>query len=166
MNSFHFQQVEISADLLSLLSDFTCGVSTMDAILHSQCLFSELNIEEPIAYCVYNAENMLVGFCIVGKTTYSLEYDDQWYSLPMIDIACLAVHTNYRYQGVGTAILNMICTKAAKYMPEATHLHVDALDLNDGTYSAVGFYEQYHFEYYARSGPDTAKMFYQLNETE
>lgn len=136
----------------------------MDGILHSQCLLAELEIGKPVAYCIYNTENRLVGFCIIGQTSYSFADIGIQDFLPTVEIACLAVHQTYQHQKVGTAILDKIREKINEYMPEAIFMHVDALDLNDETYSAVPFYEKYGFDYYTRSGSDTASMFYQLME--
>ena len=56
MNNYQIQPVEISADIISLLSGFYCGVKLMDEILHSQGLLSELHTDNPMAYCVYNEQ--------------------------------------------------------------------------------------------------------------
>ena len=57
MNNYQIQPVEISADIISLLSGFYCDVKLMDEILHSQGLLSELHTDNPMAYCVYNEKN-------------------------------------------------------------------------------------------------------------
>lgn len=62
MNNYQIQPVEISADIISLLSGFYCGVKLMDEILHSQGLLSELHTDNPMAYCVYNEKKLLGCF--------------------------------------------------------------------------------------------------------
>lgn len=163
MHKYIIQPVEISADLLPILSDFSCGVEPMDEILHSQGILSELHTEDPVAYCVYTEEHKLVGFCIAGVVNQQIDLDGHTYFLDMIDVACLAVHKDYQYKGIGTAILNLLCEKAESIVPDALFLHVEALDLDDGSYSAVPFYQKYGFVYSSRSGQDAARMFYMLN---
>lgn len=68
MNNLVIQPVEVLADILPLLKDFTCGVPEMDEILHSQGLLAEMDVDNPIAYCVYNEKKKLIGFCIIRNT--------------------------------------------------------------------------------------------------
>lgn len=56
MGDYTIRSVEISPDLLPLLREFSCDVPEMDSILHSQGLLAELYVDDPVAYCVYNAE--------------------------------------------------------------------------------------------------------------
>lgn len=162
MDSYSFQSVEISASLLPLLADFTCGVGMMDDILHSQGLLAELHTDNPVAYCVYNECHVLVGFCIWGTIDQPIDFSGSCELIPMIDVACLAVHKDYQYRGIGTAILNVVCEKSSNAVPSAKFIHVDALDCDDGSYSAVPFYLKYGFEYYSRAGEDVARMLYRL----
>lgn len=163
MGNYTIQSVEISPDLFPLLQEFSCGVPDMDDILHSQALFAELNIDDPVAYCVYHAEQELVGFCIIGKIHLPIEYAGHCEYLDMIDVACLAVRKDYQCLGIGTAILDLVCDKAEVLVPGVEYVHVDALDIEDGTYSAVPFYQKYGFRYAARAGKDVACMFYALH---
>lgn len=163
MHKFSIYSATISADLLPILANFSCGEAVMDEILHSQSLLTELHTDNPIAYCVYSDAQQLVGFCIAGVINQQIELDGHNYGLDMIDVACLAVHKDFRYMGIGTAILNMLCEKANDFLPNATFLHVEALDLDDGSYSAVPFYQKYGFFYSSRSGQDAARMFYKLD---
>lgn len=162
MDNYSFQSVEISANIIPLLADFTCGVEMMDDILHSQGLLSELNTENPVAYCVYDDNHVLVGFCIWGIIYQPVDFNGECELIPMIDIACLAVHKDYQFRGIGTAILNVVCEKSSNIIPSVQFVHVDALDCEDGSYSAVPFYIKYGFEYYSRAGEDAARMLYKL----
>lgn len=166
MGDYTIRSVDISPDLLPLLREFSCGVPEMDGILHSQGLLAELYVDNPVAYCVYNAEQELVGFCIIGKINLPLEYDGHCEYLDMVDVACLAIREDYRYLGIGTAILDLVCDKAEALVPGVEYVHVDALDLEDGTYSAVPFYQKYGFRYAARAGKDVACMFYALHKVQ
>ena len=162
MNNYQIQPVGISADIISLLSGFYCGLKLMDEILHSQGLLSELHTDNPMAYCVYNEQKLLVGFCIAGQISLPYETDGGYAYVDMVDIACLAVHKDFQYRGIGTAILDYICKKADIICSGADFIHVDALDLDDGSYSAVPFYQKYGFSYCSRSGEDAARMLYAL----
>lgn len=163
MNDLVIRSVEVSADILPLLKDFTCGVPEMDGILHSQGLLAEMDVDNPIAYCVYGGKGKLIGFCIIGSLSLPIEYNGHCEYVDTIDIACLAIHKDYQCVGIGTAILNFVCDKAEHLMPGVEFLHVDALDLENG-YSAVPFYQKYGFRYAARSGKDVACMFYTLHK--
>ncbi len=158
--------MDISADILPLLRDFSCGVKDMDEILHSHGLLAEIYVEDPVAYCVHAQNNELVGFCIIGKINFPIEYEGHTEHVDMVDIACLAVRKDYQCRGIGTAILNLVCNKAEDFIPNVEFLHVDALDLEDGTYSAIPFYQKYGFQYAARAGQDVACMFYMLHEAD
>lgn len=117
MGDYTIRSVDISPDLLPLLREFSCGVPEMDGILHSQGLLAELYVDDPVAYCVYNAGQELVGLCIIGKINLPLEYEGHCEYLDMIDVACLAVRKDYRYLGIGTAILDLVCDKAEALVP-------------------------------------------------
>jgi len=127
---------------------------------------AELHTESPVAYGVYTDSQLLVGFCIAGIVHHQIDFGEQSFSVDMVDIACLAVRKEFQYQGIGTAMLNVICDKADQLVPDGMFLHVEALDLDDGSYSAVPFYQKYGFVYYSRSGEDAARMFYRLNTDE
>ena len=95
-----------------------------------------------------------------------MEYEGHCEYLDMIDVACLAIREDYRYMGIGTAVLDLVCDKAEVLVSGVEYVHVDALDLEDGTYSAVPFYQKYGFRYAARAGKDVARMFYALHKVQ
>ena len=164
ISDFVIQPVEISADILYILKDFTCGVDEMDEILHSPLFVAELNTDNPRGFLIKNGMCDLIGVLIIGETSVPIEYEKEKTSyLDMVDIACLAIHKDFQYKKIGTAILNWVCSKANDFIPDVEYLHVDALDLQDGSYSAVPFYERFGFQYIDRSGVDTARMVYALH---
>lgn len=162
MHNYRFQQAELSADLLPILREFSSGVEAMDDILHSKLLLAELHTDEPQAFFVKTEEDANAAFFIIGKIYIPFGDKDHEEYYEMIDVACLAVAEEYRNQGLGTAILDYICEKADKIIPECDFIHVDALDLDDGSYSAVPFYKKYGFVLHSRSGVDAARMFYSI----
>lgn len=162
MHKYISQPVVISAEIFDVLKGFSCGVPKMDEILQSRTLLAELNTQNPQAYCVYNQEEDLVAFYIVGKISMPIDANGEEHYVEMVDIACLAVAEKYRYKRVGTAILDDICEMADAIVPDGDYIHVEALDLDDGSYSAVRFYEKYGFQYDSRAGSDAARMFYPL----
>lgn len=97
MNDLVIQSVEVSADILPLLKDFTCGVPEMDGILHSQGLLAEMDVDNPVAYCVYGGQRKLIGFCIIGSLSLPIEYNGHCEYVDTIDITCLAIHKDYQY---------------------------------------------------------------------
>lgn len=161
---FTFQPVAISAEIFNILDDFYCGEKVMDDILHSRALFAELNTQNPQAYCVYSKSGVLVAFYIVGRISMPIGDEYEVHYVDMVDISCLAVAKKYRYQGLGTAILDEICERADSIVPNGDFIHVEALDLDDGSYSAVGFYEKFGFQYSSRAGEDAARMFFSLHK--
>lgn len=162
INKFLFQPVVISAEIFDILEGFHCGVKTMDDILHSRVLLAELNSTHPQAYCVYAENGTLAAFYILGEICMPITDEGKTHHVNMVDISCLAVAESYRYQGLGTAILDWICEKSASKTPAVDFIHVEALDLDDGSYSAVGFYEKFGFQYNSRAGGDLARMFFKL----
>lgn len=162
MSEYKFQQVDISADLIPILHNFTCGVEAMDEILHSKVLLAELHTDEPRAVFVKTQSGENAAFFIYGKIYLPFDNGIGVEHVEMIDIACLAVAENFRNLGIGTAVLDYICEKADTLVPDCDLVHVDALDLDDGSYSAVPFYKKYGFVLYSRSGPDAARMFYSI----
>jgi len=164
MSKYIFQPVAISAENFSKLQNFSCGVKLMDEILHSQVLAAELNTLDPQAYYVFSREKgSLLAFYIVGKICMPID-DGHLHYVEMVDIACLAVAKEYQGQHIGTDILDHICEQADSIVPDGDFIHVEALDLDDGSYSAVGFYERYGFRYSSRAGADAARMFLMLGE--
>lgn len=164
ISDFVIQPVEISADILYILKDFSCGVVEMDEILHSPLFVAEMNTLNPRGFLINTEDGILIGLLILGETSVPIEYEEGKLSyFGMVDIACLAVRKDFQYKGIGTEILNWVCSKANEFMPDVEYLHVDALDLKDGSYSAVPFYERFGFQYVDRSGVDTARMVYALN---
>lgn len=163
MNKFIFRPIALSAEIFDILKGFSCGVKAMDDILHSQTLLAELNTSNPQAYCVYAENGVLAAFYILGEISMPIIDEGEVHYVNMIDISCLAVAESYRYQGLGTAILDWICEKSVSLMPAIDFIHVEALDLDDGSYSAVGFYEKFGFQYNSRAGEDLARMFFPLS---
>ncbi len=163
MNKFTFRPVVLSAEIFDILNDFNCGVKTMDDILHSRALLAELNTSNPKAYCVYTENGILAAFYILGEISMPIIDEGEVHYANMVDISCLAVAKSYRNQGLGTAILDWICEKSALMIPAIDFIHVEALDLDDGSYSAVGFYEKFGFQYNSRAGEDLARMFFPLS---
>lgn len=162
MRNYLFQSVEVSAELLPLLATLPTGVPLMDKILHSQAILANLSDDDLRAYCVFTEDKRLVGFCLLGIMSLSIETEDSYYCEDMIDVACLAIHKEFQHQGIGTAILEYILDNADSILPNVEYLHVDALDMDDGSYSAVPFYKKFGFKLYARSGEDAARMFYSI----
>ncbi len=69
ISDFVIQPVEISADILYILKDFTCGVDEMDEILHSPLFVAELNTDNPRGFLIKNGMCDLIGVLIIGETS-------------------------------------------------------------------------------------------------
>lgn len=158
-----YRSVPITSEILIQLQDFSCGIGAMDDILHSQNLLAGLSENEMSAYFVYAPNGELIGFYvldIIGLEIKDNDYDD---FLNVVDIACLAVRKDYQRQGVGSAILKKIYDQAEQMNPQGLYLHVEALSLDDASYSAVPFYEKNGFIYIAPAGNDIIRMLYKMH---
>jgi len=158
------------ADNTSALSDFRCGVKSMDDFIHDKenglAKFIEFGLSN--LWLVYEGEKV-VAFFALSKDTLILDQHDAnsitkdtkdkklpsqlppkdeielWEKFPAIEIDYLAVREEKRKQGLGTVLVSKIVDFAAKDSLSATKfITVNALDTKE--YSAVGFYKRCDFK--------------------
>ena len=152
-------------DDVSCLSDFHCGVESMDAFIHSNLQDSIDNL-----YCkayIVKIDNEIVAFFALSFDSIELlpqevynvvyrndltidiigNYNDIFLdksSFPSIEIAYLAVRNDMRGKELGTCIIDIIREKAL-YQDFAGCQFLTVVPLNQVSYSAVGFYEKLGF---------------------
>lgn len=169
-----------------ILRDFKCGVEVMDKFLHDPVkLMQSLTDHESTAYTAHDAEGRLVGFFALNMDILDLDDDDkddlthgysradapsfktdkefeEFMSQPrfkVVDIAYLAVPKKLQRRDIGTIIMNHIFDMAKSMNPDGLFITVDALHLHDGSYSAVGFYENFNFQRIIPPHEDTIRMY-------
>lgn len=77
----------------------------------------------------------------------------------VVDIAYLAVREDARGQGIGSLIMDLIFSMAEEMNPGGWFMTVDALYLPQKSYSAVEFYEKFHFQRMVPPKMDTIRMY-------
>ena len=108
-------------------------------------------------------EELQLGLSSTGTPEVDWNYKDTFYAkprYPALDIAYLAVRNEYRGNGVGQSIVEMIAEKArTQSFAGCQFLTVEALATSE--YSAVGFYERCGFTANEVRKPykDTLRMF-------
>jgi len=166
------------------LDGFECGIEKMDTFIHSSSFFETLREYDCDAYTVI-LDNQVVGLFAINMDVLDLDDDDkddlthgfsranapqfksdkefdEFMSTPrfhVVDIAYLAIQKEFRGQGIGTAIMNEIHKLAKEMNPNGWFMTVDALNLSDGSYSAVKFYEHFNFQRLLPPRQDTIRMY-------
>jgi len=111
-------------------------------------------------------EELLTGISSTGVPDVNFNYENTFYSkprYPALDIAYLAVQEQYRGQGIGTAIIELIADETrTQTFAGCQFLTVEALATRE--YSAVGFYEHCGFTPNELKNPnkDTLRMYMTL----
>jgi len=111
-------------------------------------------------------EELLTGISSTGVPDVNFNYENTFYSkprYPALDIAYLAVQEQYRGQGIGTAIIELIADETrTQTFAGCQFLTVEALATRE--YSAVGFYERCGFTPNELKNPnkDTLRMYMTL----
>lgn len=170
---------------LDELTDFNCGIEEMDAFIHSPRFLDSLKEQECVAYIVRDESERVVGLFALNMDILDLDdYDkddlthgylradapnfktqkefEEFMSQPrfkVVDIAYLAVCEDLRKKGVGTAIMEKIFGLAGEMNPDGWFMTVDALYLPKRPYSAVEFYEKFHFQRMLPPRTDTIRMY-------
>lgn len=154
------------ADNTSALSDFRCGVKSMDDFIHDKknglAKFIEYGLSN--LWLVYEGEKVVAFFALSKDVlilntndAHNILEDENLSSLlpqenetkfwdhdkfPAIEIDYLAVCEEKRNKHLGTALVNKIVDFAAQDSLSATKfITVEALDTNE--YSAVKFYKEH-----------------------
>ena len=150
-------------DDASVLSNFYCGIQTMDDFIHDK-LQEYLNKTDCDAFIVKERDN-IVAMLSLGHDTLNLDDDDKddmkagfipkpnvaienqeflaERDFPTIEITYLAVEKGRRGQGIGEYIISQIEQKVQRDNPECEFITVEAYKTKD--YSAVGFYSRCDF---------------------
>ena len=151
------------ADDISALSDFTCGLKSMDAFIHDTekglNLYVKLGLTK--LWIVRDSHTIIALFALskgalrlstsdrstLEAQVISIEETifDTKETYPSIEIDYLAVREGYRKKHIGSFIVNAIAQRAARDDLSATmFLTVEAIDTTE--YSAVGFYYKCDFK--------------------
>lgn len=165
------------------LESFCSGVEAMDRFIqgdfrmsvenHYCCSYGVWYKEELVAIYALSfdsldldsddKEELRTGLSSTGTPEVDWNYKDTFYAkprYPALDIAYLAVRNEYRGNGVGQSIVEMIAEKArTQSFAGCQFLTVEALATSE--YSAVGFYERCGFTANEVRKPykDTLRMF-------
>lgn len=165
------------------LSDFYCGVTAMDDVIHDD-LESTLQEAHCDSYVVEDKKGKIVAF-------FALEYDKelildddykddlmQGYSAAeapkfmsdkkkddfekkerfyAVDISYLAVEKGMQRKGIGSLIIEIISDIAIQKRPESIFITVDAIQMAE--YSAVAFYRKHKFQELLPPQTNVLRMF-------
>ena len=170
----------------SILKDFQCGISSMDAFIQDGL---DLSIQNHYCNAYIVRENrkdaeilalfalsfdsldidvddkseMLSGVSNAGIPQLTDNYKDVFLNkshYPALEIAYLAVTKNMRYNGLGRIIIESIVQRAQEQeLAGCQFLTVEALNADE--YSAVGFYDKCNFSACELPDPNkgTLRMF-------
>ena len=163
----HFK-VERLSDF-SVLDSFKCGVAQMDNFIHGNLKFCDANhycstfvvrdiINDTIAALFslsFDSVNLnpddFEDLSIGAAGTDDLAVDETFrstfekkYSYPALEITYFAIDKNYRGQGLGRELIDVIVDRA-KTQDVAACLFLTVNALHTKEYSAVGFYEKCKF---------------------
>ena len=163
----HFK-VERLSDF-SVLDSFECGVAQMDNFIHGNLKFCDANhycstfvvrdsINDTIAALFslsFDSVNLnsddFEDLSIGAAGTDDLAVEETFrstvekkYSYPALEITYFAIDKNYRGQGLGRELIDVIVERA-KTQDVAACLFLTVNALHTKEYSAVGFYEKCRF---------------------
>ena len=171
---------------ISILRNFQCGISSMDAFIQDGL---DLSIQNHYCNAYIVMENrkgseilalfalsfdsldldiedkneVISGVSNAGIPQLTDNYKDVFlnkFHYPALEIAYLAVAKNLRYKGLGRIIIESIVQKAQEQeLAGCQFLTVEALNTNE--YSAVGFYNKCNFSACELPDPNkgTLRMF-------
>lgn len=168
---------------VQILKGFTCGIPIMDnficqglqrsmdhgycctyAVVDGNCVAAMFALSfDSVDLDSDDKEELSEGISSAGTPQVSFDYEDTFYSkrrYPALDIAYLAVATDYKGKHLGSAIVKEIAKMAAEQdFAGCQFLSVEALKTKD--YSAVGFYQKCGFTPNELPNPnkDTLRMF-------
>lgn len=152
-----------SVDDTSALSNFYCGLQSMDEFIHDP--ESGLNSYVRLGLTklwIVKSDDEVVAIFALSKSVLVLSSDDQKYiyhdgleidefifshkeTYPALEIDYLAISNDWRNKGLGSFIINEISNKVAADKLSATmFITVEALEKPD--YSSVGFYKKSYFK--------------------
>ena len=163
----HFK-VERLSDF-SVLDSFECGVAQMDNFIHGNLKYCDANhycstfvvrdiINDTIAALFSlsldsvnlnpdDFEDLSVGAAgtddLAVDETFRSTFEEK-YSYPALEITYFAIDKNYRGQGLGRELIEVIVDRA-KTQDVAACLFLTVNALHTKEYSAVGFYEKCKF---------------------
>ena len=171
---------------ISILRNFQCGISSMDAFIQDGLDLSIQNHycnayivmenrkgSEILALFAFSFDSLdldiedknevISGVSNAGIPQLTDNYKDVFLNkshYPALEIAYLAVAKNLRYKGLGRIIIESIVQKAQEQeLAGCQFLTVEALNTNE--YSAVGFYNKCNFSACELPDPNkgTLRMF-------
>ena len=163
----HFK-VERLSDF-SVLDSFECGVAQMDNFIHGNLKFCDANhycstfvvrdsINDTIAALFSlsfdsvnlnsdDFEDLSIGAAgtddLAVEETFRSTFEKK-YAYPALEITYFAIDKNYRGQGLGRELIDVIVDRA-KTQDVAACLFLTVNALHTKEYSAVGFYEKCKF---------------------
>ena len=163
----HFK-VERLSDF-SVLDSFECGVAQMDNFIHDNLKYCDANhycstfvvrdiINDTIAALFSlsfdsvnlnpdDFEDLSIGAAgtddLAVDETFRSTFEEK-YSYPALEITYFAIDKNYRGQGLGRELIEVIVDRA-KTQDVAACLFLTVNALHTKEYSAVGFYEKCKF---------------------
>ena len=163
----HFK-VERLSDF-SVLDSFKCGVAQMDNFIHGNLKYCDANhycstfvvrdiINDTIAALFSlsfdsvnlnpdDFEDLSIGAAgtddLAVDETFRSTFEEK-YSYPALEITYFAIDKNYRGQGLGRELIEVIVDRA-KTQDVAACLFLTVNALHTKEYSAVGFYEKCKF---------------------
>ena len=163
----HFK-VERLSDF-SVLDSFECGVAQMDNFIHGNLKYCDANhycstfvvrdiINDTIAALFSlsfdsvnlnpdDFEDLSIGAAgtddLAVDETFRSTFEEK-YSYPALEITYFAIDKNYRGQGLGRELIEVIVDRA-KTQDVAACLFLTVNALHTKEYSAVGFYEKCKF---------------------
>ena len=153
----------------SVLDSFECGVAQMDSFIHGNLKFCDANHYCSTFIVMDIVNNTIAALFSLSFDSVNLNSDDfedlsigaagtddlavdetfrntfeKKYSYPALEITYFAIDKNYRGQGVGRELIEVIVERA-KTQDVAACLFLTVNALHTKEYSAVGFYEKCKF---------------------
>lgn len=130
---------------MSVLFDFYCGVSEMDAFIHNKLQEKIYRMPELESYIIRENGQIVAMTAIKEKPLDVLTTDGTRFYIDALEIEYLAVRKDLRNTGIGETVIQWIDNKARTEHPKCRYLSVNALVDPDYGYTAVPFYEKCSF---------------------
>lgn len=153
----------------SVLENFECGVAQMDNFIHGNLKFCDANHYCSTFVVRDSSNDSIAALFSLSFDSVNLDTDDfedlsigaagtddvevdetfrstfeEKYSYPALEITYFAIDKNYRGQGLGRELIDVIVERA-KTQDVAACLFLTVNALHTKEYSAVGFYEKCRF---------------------
>ncbi len=125
-------------DDYTLLDDFECGISCMDADLHNDVVRAEIEVNHYIPYGAFDVQGHLVAFFAVGQD----RYEEEGFAF---EIAYLAVRKDMQRGGIGKACIREIVKMARENKYKIVTVSALSLTAPSEKYEAVSFYRRCGF---------------------